>query len=156
VRGLRIGAGRLAALSWAAPNSALGLLFALLAIPKGTIRHRDGVLECCAGRIPLGLRLLGRRGRIRAVTLGHVVLACDEAALAATREHERIHVRQYERYGPLFLPAYFASSIFALFRGGHVYFDNRFEAAAFAHAEAVGRLVVAEHGARGAVERGAV
>ena len=40
------------------------------------------------------------------MALGHVVLARDQAALDRTRSHERVHVRQAERWGPLFVPAY--------------------------------------------------
>jgi hypothetical protein len=43
-----------------------------------------------------------------AITLGHVVLATTESALKKTRSHERVHVRQYERWGPFFIPAYLA------------------------------------------------
>ena len=53
-----------------------------------------------------------------------------------TRRHERAHVDQYERWGPLFLPAYLMSSLTAFCRGQDYYFDNRFEREARA-AEAV-------------------
>jgi hypothetical protein len=64
--------------------------------------------------------------RHRAMTLGHVVLsidAVDDELLA----HELVHVAQYERLGPLFLPAYAAASLLALARGGDAYRDNAFE-----------------------------
>jgi hypothetical protein len=61
------------------------------------------------------------------LTLGHVVLARDLPALQQTRAHERVHVRQYERWGPFFLPAYAAASLWALSRGRHPYVDNWFE-----------------------------
>ena len=44
-----------------------------------------------------------------------------------TRAHERVHVRQYEWWGPLFVPAYLLAGLWALIHGGHPYFDNRFE-----------------------------
>jgi hypothetical protein len=56
-----------------------------------------------------------------------VVVGIDETALAESREHERAHVRQYERFGPLFLPLYAASSLWAALRGGRMYWDNHFE-----------------------------
>lgn len=62
-----------------------------------------------------------------AMTLGHVVIGRDAMALEGTRAHERVHVRQYERWGPFFVPAYFLAGAWALLRGGHPYFDNRFE-----------------------------
>jgi hypothetical protein len=43
-----------------------------------------------------------------------------------------VHVRQYERYGVLFFPAYLAASLAALASGGDPYVDNRFEREAFA------------------------
>jgi hypothetical protein len=47
------------------------------------------------------------------------------------RNHERVHVRQYERWGPLFPPLYLLSSAAALVRGMDPYRDNRFEQEAF-------------------------
>jgi hypothetical protein len=42
-----------------------------------------------------------------------------------------VHVTQYEVWGPLFLPAYLASSFWQLARGRHVYRDNFFERRAY-------------------------
>jgi hypothetical protein len=56
-----------------------------------------------------------------------VILGVDRATLAAVRAHEQVHVRQYERWGVLFVPAYLASSAVQLLRGGRPYLDNRFE-----------------------------
>ena len=61
------------------------------------------------------------------MTLGHVVIARDARALELTRAHERVHVRQYESWGPLFVPAYLLAGVFAVLGGGHRYFDNLFE-----------------------------
>jgi hypothetical protein len=41
-------------------------------------------------------------------------------------------VRQYEIWGPAFLPAYLASSLWQWVKGAHPYWDNRFEREAFA------------------------
>ena len=65
-----------------------------------------------------------------AITIGHVVLGRDAGALARSRAHERVHVRQYEVWGPLFVPAYFFKGFVAYCRGGHPYWDNPFERAA--------------------------
>ncbi len=62
-----------------------------------------------------------------AITFGHVVLGTSRAMLDATRAHERVHVRQYERWGPLFIPLYLAASLLAAVCGGHAYYDNLFE-----------------------------
>lgn len=62
-----------------------------------------------------------------AMTLGHVVIGRDACALEVTRAHERVHVQQYESWGPFFVPAYLLAGLCALLQGGHPYFDNRFE-----------------------------
>ena len=61
------------------------------------------------------------------MTLGHVVLGRDAAALDRCRVHEQAHVRQYEAWGPFFLPAYFIAGLLAYLRGGNPYWDNSFE-----------------------------
>lgn len=110
---------RLLAYLWASPNTLLGLVCALGG--RGWC-WRDGVVEVSEAWFP---RLLGRR--VDAVTLGHVILARSEDRLCRWREHERCHVRQYEWLGPLFLPAYFGSGLYAWLRGRHPYRDNPFE-----------------------------
>lgn len=67
--------------------------------------------------------------RYRAITFGHVVLCVDRID-DATFEHELVHVRQYEMWGPLFVPIYLVASVVARVRGGNGYRDNRFEIAA--------------------------
>jgi hypothetical protein len=64
---------------------------------------------------------------IAAITLGHVVLASGARELAETRAHERVHVRQYETWGPIFPLLYLASSAAALLRGRGVHAENVFE-----------------------------
>jgi hypothetical protein len=66
-------------------------------------------------------------GGADALTLGHVVLGRNAQVLELTRAHERIHVRQYECWGPFFVPAYCLASAYAFARHRHPYFDNRFE-----------------------------
>jgi hypothetical protein len=65
------------------------------------------------------------------MTLGHVVIGRDAVSLENTRSHERVHVEQYERWGPLFVPAYLLASLWAIARRRHPYFDNAFEQEAF-------------------------
>ena len=67
--------------------------------------------------------------RYRAITFGHVILCVDHAD-ERLLAHEMVHVRQYERWGPLFIPVYLAASGFAKARGGRAYADNPFELAA--------------------------
>ena len=117
---------------WAAPVSATALPALPLALATGgSARILDGVLEIEGG----ALSALLSRGLpgfpISAITLGHVVLAADSGAHARCRTHERVHVRQYERWGAAFPLLYLASSLSALLRGGSAYRDNAFEKAAF-------------------------
>jgi len=110
---------RLLAYLWASPNSLIGLL---LAVAGSRRQWRRGVLESTGGWLP---RLLGHK--IEAITLGHVILACHADALDHWRDHERRHVRQYERLGPLFLPAYFGLALYVALRGRHPYRDHPLE-----------------------------
>ena len=73
-------------------------------------------------------------GGASAMTLGHVVLGVDAISLEATRAHERVHVRQAERWGPAFIPAYLLASLIAWRRGLDPYRDNLFEREAYAAA----------------------
>ena len=106
---------------WAGPWSLLGVLLAPL---FRTRRVVDGILVCEGASWP---RRFG--WRYRAITFGHVVLSIDELD-DATLTHERVHVRQYERWGPLFVPAYLLATVATKLRGGHHYRDNPFEIAA--------------------------
>ncbi len=105
---------------WALPTTLVGLVFLPLAvISGGGYQVVDGVLEIHGGFVEFFLRrctLLN--GGASAMTLGHVVLGRDEWALELTRDHERVHVRQCERWGPLFLPAYVMASGLAFLRRG--------------------------------------
>ena len=120
---------------WALPTTAVGLLvFVLGAIAGRGTRYQvvDGVLEVHGGLVAwlLAHATLLEHGA-SAMTLGHVVLGRDEWALEITRDHERVHVRQCERWGPLFLPAYVAASALIFARGGRAYLDNPFEREAY-------------------------
>ncbi len=65
------------------------------------------------------------------MTLGHVILGRTKAALDISREHELIHVRQYERWGPLLGVAYWGCSLCLWLQGKDAYRDNPFEKAAW-------------------------
>ena len=67
------------------------------------------------------------------MTLGHVIIGRDRGSLAYCRDHEQVHVRQVERWGPIFIPAYLLASFWAWRRGGHYYLDNVFERDARRH-----------------------
>ncbi|TWT61899.1 hypothetical protein [Rubinisphaera italica] len=116
---------------WVSPWSLVGLVIGLISCSTGGSGRRvDHTLEFQGG---LACWLLERTpiGAI-AITVGHVILARNQAALDFTRNHERVHVKQYEKWGPLFVPAYFLLSGIVWMRGGKAYRDNPFEVEAFA------------------------
>lgn len=126
---------------WAAPYTAAGLLLGLVALVFGaTWRQERGVLEFAGGGVGRLLKRLPQPLAFSAMTLGHVILAVDRGALAQLRQHEHVHVRQYERWGPLFVPAYLLSSLLQLLRGRNPYRENHFERQAYAAAPAPRQL----------------
>ena len=113
---------------WAGPATLIGLAIVLTLRRRGCVAVVDGVIEAHSPLIGRALASLTPLAcGASAMTLGHVVLGRDAHALEATRAHERVHVRQYEAWGPLFLPAYLLAGLWAIVQGGHPYFDNRFE-----------------------------
>jgi len=122
---------------WAAPVTAVGLVIALATCRRGQVALIDGVVEAHSPSLCWALRhLIPLPGGAAAVTLGHVVLARDQASHEGTRAHERVHVRQAECWGPCFLPAYLAASLVAWARVGYPYADNVFERDAWSAAPA--------------------
>lgn len=122
---------------WPAPYTAAGVLLGVIGLLfGGKWRVERGVLEFAGGGAGRALARLPQPLAFSAMTLGHVILAIDHAALAELRHHEHVHVRQYEHWGPLFLPAYLLSSLFQLLRGRNPYRENHFERQAYAAAPA--------------------
>ena len=113
---------------WAAPCSALGLAAGVLPLALGgraawcdgalEITHRDHVADC---------GWIARRLPFRGIVFGHVILAVTREELQRIGAHERVHVAQYERWGPLFFVAYGASGLWQLLNGRRPYWDNAFE-----------------------------
>jgi hypothetical protein len=122
---------------WALPTSCVGLVFLPFArLSGGGYQIVDGVLELYGGVIEIFLRRCTiLEGGASAMTLGHVVLGRDRDALEWSRAHERVHVRQCERWGPMFLPAYGIASAIARARGADPYRDNSFEHEAYTSTE---------------------
>ena len=114
---------------WALPNTLLGLLFVPLALlTKGRMQIVNGVLEIHGGFVTWFLKHgIPVRGYIGALTLGHVILGYNRESLSINRPHEHAHVRQYEIFGPIFLPVYLAASLWAWFRGRGAYRGNYLE-----------------------------
>jgi hypothetical protein len=110
----------------------VGLALALATLMVGAQwRVERGVLEVGLLRRP-SRHTRPRRDALRfcAITLGHVVIGIDADTLARWRAHERVHVRQYERWGALFFAAYPLASLWQILRGRRPYWDNPFEAQA--------------------------
>jgi hypothetical protein len=120
---------------WASPNTLLGLVAgAFVLFLGGGVRRIGGVAEFHGGILGRLIASPAAHCPFRATTLGHVILGTDEATLDCARTHEHVHVRQYEQWGPFFLPAYLASSAWQLVCGRRCYRDNWFERQAYERA----------------------
>jgi len=118
---------------WALPTTCVGLVLVPLVLASGgRVRVVRGVIEIHGGIARFLLRrCVPLAGGASAMTLGHVIIGQDQACLDASRDHERVHVRQCQRWGPLFIPAYLIASAIVRFRGGDAYLDNPFEREAY-------------------------
>ena len=97
---------RLVRYLWASPTTVVGLVVATLACYRGRIDLVAGAVEAHGPLLDWALRrLIPLQGGAEAMTLGHVVVGRSARVLAVTRAHERVHVEQYERWGPIFIPA---------------------------------------------------
>jgi hypothetical protein len=120
---------------WALPVSMFAIFLLPLAIRRARWRVAGGALEVTSPALGWFLRsawartLSGGNG-FAAATIGSVIVASDVPALEACRTHERVHVRQCERWGLLFPIAYVAAGLWcALTRRQwqSYYWDNPFE-----------------------------
>lgn len=120
---------------WALPVSLFALPLAPLTLYRANWALRNGVLEITSPALsaflagPWFRRLAGDQG-FAAASIGHVVIARDAHALASCRAHEHAHVRQCERWGPLFPFAYVLAGLYVACtqrRFGAYYWDNPFE-----------------------------
>jgi hypothetical protein len=110
--------------AWAAPTTLVGLAAGLLTLcTGGRVQCRRGTLEFHGGFSGW----FGRTVGFGAMTLGHVIIGQDVRCLDACRDHEQAHVRQAERWGIAFIPAYLIASVWAWAHGRHYYLDNCFE-----------------------------
>lgn len=123
---------KLCKIAWASPWTLFGLLIGFACIPfSGKITFYRGTFGCYGRGVALLLRKVPIGGGARAMTLGHTILACDRATLISTHPHELVHVRQYERWGPFFVPAYWLCGIWLWWNNGDAYWDNPFEKEAY-------------------------
>jgi hypothetical protein len=108
----------------------LGLTVGTFALLTGGRAQKQGrAIEFYGGAAEWLLETL--LGGPAAMTLGHVVLGLNPASLDFARDHEAVQIRQYERWGPFFGPAYLLCSLVLWLRGRDAYRDNPFEREAF-------------------------
>ena len=121
-----------AAMIWASPWTAVGLVVGLVGLATGgRVQRRGRVIEFYGGAVTWFLKHLPGAPFAIAMTLGHTVLGQTDAALDISRAHELVHVRQYERWGPFFGFVYLLCSLVVWLRGKHPHRDNPFERQAY-------------------------
>jgi hypothetical protein len=119
---------RIAKILWVSPCTLVGFVFAaIVLLTGGRIRRSFGVFEITFRDNYAPHNPPARWLPFRAITLGHVIIAITRPELDRLREHEYIHVQQYESWGVFFFVAYAASSAWQLTRGRSAYWDNCFE-----------------------------
>jgi hypothetical protein len=120
------------AILWAVPYTLLGLLIGGVGVcTGGSARRRGYVMEFHGGGVKWFITRLPAGQFTLALTLGHTILGQTEAALDISREHELVHVRQFERWGPFMGPAYLLCSLALWLAGRRPYRDNPFEREAY-------------------------
>jgi hypothetical protein len=114
--------GQWAATIWSAPLTLVGVSVALAsgARPRWDPDRRCLVATGVGGASGAALRLVGAGAN----TIGQVVLCRSGTPSVALLDHEAVHVRQAERFGPLLVPLYLWCNAI------HGYRDNPLEHAA--------------------------
>lgn len=120
------------ALLWASPYSLLGLAVGSVGLlTGGQVRRRGRTLEFHGGGVQWFVAHLPLGATTIAITLGHTILGQTATGLDLARDHELVHVRQFERWGPLMGPAYVLCSLALWIAGRRPYRDNPFERQAY-------------------------
>lgn len=120
---------------WASPYSLLGISIGAMGLLNGgKWRFRDGAVEFYDGGTAEFVRRLPPGPTTAGFTLGHVILGQTAEGLTIVGKHERVHVRQFERWGPFMGPAYLGASSWLWLAGKDAYRDNPFEVEAFREA----------------------
>ncbi len=96
---------------WTSPNTVLGLVVGALSFQRPRVVSGVVVFD---GPVRGSLWVV-RVFRRSAITFGHVVVS-NRPLRGRLLVHELHHVRQYERLGPLYLPAYLAIYLFTGYR----------------------------------------
>ena len=120
---------------WTLPNTCVGLLVGFAGtLFGGKWQFRRGCFEFYGGPVTWLLQKMPTGSGAIALTLGHTIFGQNLNCLDIARDHEHVHVKQYERWGPLFVPAYFLSSAYLWIQKKDPYRDNPFEVEAYAKA----------------------
>jgi len=120
------------ALLWASPYTLFGLTVGIAGLCSGgQAQLRMGVLEFHGGATTWFVDRLPGGFLVSAITFGHTILGRNAECLDHSRLHEQVHVRQYERWGPLFGPAYLLCSLVLRLQGRDAYRENPFEVEAY-------------------------
>jgi hypothetical protein len=127
---------RILGIVWASPYTLIGLCLGCLGLfTGGRARIRGRVIEFHGGAVKWLVTHLPHGQFTLAFTLGHTVLGQSDASLDISHDHEMIHVRQFERWGPFMGPAYLLSSLVLWIAGRRPYRDNPFEREAYGDEE---------------------
>jgi hypothetical protein len=117
---------------WVLPYTLFGLLIGIVGLATGAKGQiLNGVIEFYGGGIGWLLKLFFWGRGAAALTIGHVILGLNKDYLNSSRNHELVHVRQFERWGIFMGPAYLGCSIFLWLTGKDSYYDNPFEKEAY-------------------------
>ena len=125
----------------------------MIALPSlisgAKIKCVNGALEITGGFWVYTSKLYPTLLHFDAITFGHVIIAKNAGILTIWRAHEHIHVRQYCRWGVLFLLAYPLASLWQLLNKRHPYWHNPFEVEAYTsaapHAPPQYQIATAKH-----------
>ena len=91
-------------------------------VNRGALEFHSGIIHWLFKRLP---------NSPGAMTIGHTIFARTQEDLERSRDHEHVHVQQYERWGVFFIPAYLLCSVYLKLRGKNPYYDNPFEVEAY-------------------------
>ena len=117
---------------WASPYTLIGLFLGGIGVcTGGHVQIRGRVVEFYGGAVKWQVLRLPHGQFTLAFTLGHTVLGQSDASLDISRDHDLVHVRQFERWGPFMGPAYLLSSLVLWIAGRRPYRDNPFEREAY-------------------------
>ena len=123
---------RFLATIWASPYTLLGLILGMVGLcTGGHARIRGRTIEFYGGGVKWLLQRFPNGQFTLAFTLGHTILGQTVASLDISRDHEMVHVRQFERWGLLMGPAYLGCSLVLWLMHRRPYRDNPFEREAY-------------------------